>query len=179
MRQMKNLLLAGVLAFAVVAGCDDAPQATSPTPQPAAADAVPDALVLAEAPADPKNIADVRKGAKNGDEVVLRGRVGGTAKPFGEGRAIVQLVDLSVPHCADNPADKCETPWDYCCSPEAKDNSVSVQVVDASGRPLKANLEGVGGMKPLSEVVVTGKVQRLEGSDAVVVNATGVYVKKG
>jgi hypothetical protein len=119
----------------------------------------------------------VRKDAKDGDEVVLRGRIGGSVKPFAENRAIVTLVDASVKSCADTEGDACETPWDYCCEPDVAKSSLTVQVVDAQGRPLPASLQGANGMKPLSEVVVKGKVRRPAGSDAVIVDATGVYVK--
>ena len=162
------------------AGTDSA--ATSPGGQPAASapEPLPAGLVLTEAPSGAQDIAEVRRSAKDGDEVVVRGKIGGQVDPFVNGRAAVRLVDVGVPSCADNPKDKCETPWDYCCDvDEAAQKSLTIQVVGADGRPLKTELKGVGGMKPLSELVVRGKVTRAAGSDAVVINATALHVKGG
>ena len=95
-------------AFAVAAGvvgCDDRGNAThnqTSTPsQAAAADTLPAGLVLAQAPAGAKDVAAVKKGAKPGDEVVLRGRVGGSVSPFVDGRASFQVVDASLKACGE------------------------------------------------------------------------------
>ena len=79
------------------------------------------------------------------------------------------------------PDDNCPTPWDMCCEDKKTiaANSVTVQVVGADGRPLKAELKGVSGLKPLSEVTVKGKVQKSPDGKAVTVDATEMYVKQG
>lgn len=170
--------LVSLAAVFFIAGCDrDEPVASSTSSSSTPAAAVPPDLILAEAPAGAKDVIEVKRDATEGEEVVVRGRVGGDVEPFAKGFATVQLVDLTLDSCADNPADACETPWDYCCDESAKKNSLMVQINDDSGKPLKSTLEGVGGMKGLSEVTVKGKVQRLPGSDAVVINATGIHVK--
>src|SRR5262245_9596822 len=66
------------------------------------------AFRLASEPAAPRGVIDVRKAARNGDEVVVVGRVGGLDKPFTEGRAAFLVVDPSL-----KPSN-CECPWDYC-----------------------------------------------------------------
>ena len=82
--------------------------ATTSTPPldetaPAAVDATP--YKLAAEPAGAKGVIDVRKDAKDGDEVVVVGRVGGAAKPFTEGRATFLIVDPSL-----KPADGVRVP---------------------------------------------------------------------
>jgi hypothetical protein len=177
-RQM--VLVAGMLVGIV--GCDggakrEAPAAAAP------AEALPEGLIVAQAPADAKNVADVRKTAADGEEVVVRGRIAGQADPFTDGRAQFQLVDAGVKACSEmEMADEnCKTPWDMCCeSPkDVAANSVTVQVVNAEGRPLKAPLKGVGGLKPLSEVSVKGTVHKSADGKVVTVNAKELYVKQG
>src|SRR4051794_39087610 len=67
------------------------------------------ALVLAAEPAGAKGVIEVRKSAKDGDEVVVVGRVGGSVRPFTEGRSSFLIMDPSLP-----PTETCSTPWDYC-----------------------------------------------------------------
>ena len=173
------LLAACAIAWAG-AGCDDqrAQQSTS-TPS-AGSEQLPAGLMAAQAPADAKGVVDARK-AGDGEEVVVRGRIAGSAEPFTEGRAQFQLVDMGVKACSEMPDDKCETPWDLCCEDKKSiaENSVTVQVAGADGRPLKAELKGVNGLKELSEVTVKGKVHKSPDGKAVTVNATEMSVKQG
>ena len=177
----KTIIAVAVLAAAgvLVVGCEDKPTTTSNAPSqaaPAAAEALPAGLVLTEAPADAKDVLAL-KGAKPGDEVVLRGKVGGRVEPFVEGRAVFQVVDASIKSCKDMPDDHCKTPWDYCCEPDVNQKSASVQVVGADGKPLRAGLKGVGGLQPLSEVTIKGTVVQAGEAGPVLVNATGIHVK--
>ena len=175
----KMLIAVAVLASAgvLVVGCDDpAPTpSTSSQATPAAAEALPAGLVLTQAPADAQDVLAL-KGAKPGDEVVLRGKVGGRVEPFVEGRAVFQVVDASIKSCKDMPDDHCETPWDYCCEPDVNQKSASVQVVGADGKPLRTGLKGVGGLQPLSEVTIKGTVVQAGEAGPVLVNATGIHV---
>ena len=174
------LLAASALAWAST-GCDDrGAQQTSSSAPAASGEPLPAGLMAAQAPADAKGVADARK-AGDGDEVVIRGRIAGRAEPFTEGRAQFQLVDMSVKACNEMPDDKCESPWDMCCEDKKTiaDNSVTVQVAGAAGRPLKSELKGVNGLRPLSEVTVKGKVQKSPDGKAVTVNATEMFVKQG
>jgi hypothetical protein len=181
-----RLALALAATVTIGFGCDDGgngaqtqPPAQRPA-QAAAADALPGDLVLAEAPAGAKDVAAAKKEAKEGDAVVLRGRVGGSESPFVEGRASLQLVDVALKACGEaNPDDPCKTPWDYCCDDpkEVAAHSANVQVVGADGKPLRTSLKGLSGLKPLSEVTVKGTVAKAGESGSLVVNATGIHVK--
>jgi hypothetical protein len=183
MRILLNTVVAASLGVTLVAGCDKSePQVTTGGPAPAAvsaATALPVGFVLDISPDGAKDLAAVKAaGIKDGDEVIVRGVVGGSEKPFVDNRAVVQIIDPSVTTCDKMPGESCATPWDACCSPDdVKVKSATVQVVDAGGQPLKGTLEGVGGVKPLSEVVVRGKA-RTEGGKALVIDAIGLYVKQ-
>ena len=173
------------LAATVIIGCDDRgssvkPSGTSPI-QVAAADALPLGLILAERPAGAKDVVAVKSQARPGDPVVVRGRVGGSKSPFVDGRASFQLVDASLKACGEGtPMDNCQTPWDYCCDDpkEIAAHSASVQVVGADGRPLRTGLSGIGGIKPLSVVTITGTVAAAGDAGTLVINATGIHVDR-
>lgn len=178
---MHRILSAAVISVALLAGCDE--QKTTTTAAPAAAPteasaALPANLRLAAAPADAKGVAEAKAGAKDGQRVVVRGVVAGRVEPIAANRAILTLLDSSIKTCDANPGDSCKTPWDACCEPAdvlAK-NSVTVQVVDSEGRPLKLALSSINGVKPLAKLVVTGFATR--SSDGVtLVNADGIFVE--
>ena len=176
-----GVLSVGILVGVAVVGCDDKKGQQAATPaQPA--EALPANLIVATAPpATAKDVVDARK-ASDGDEVVVRGRIGGSAKPFVDGRAVFQLVDLELKTCDQaSPMDDCKTPWDYCCDDKADvfAKSVTVQVVGTGGQPLRAMLDGVGGLKPMGEVAVKGTVKKSPDGKVVTVNATELYVKRG
>jgi len=176
---LRSVALAISIVTLLLAGCDRRTETEGSKGSAAGGDALPAGLALTEPPAGVKDVAAVRAEAKAGDEVVLRGRVGGSLSPFVEGRASFQLVDASLKACGEGtPMDNCKTPWDYCCD-DPKDlaaHSASVQVVGPDGRPLRAGLQGFAGLKPLSTVTVKGVVAKPSSSGALVVNATGIYV---
>lgn len=139
---------------------------------------LPTGFFVEKQPESAKDISEVRKAGtlKAGDEVVLRGRIGGSTEPFVAGRAVLTLMGRGLKACNENPDDKCSKPWDYCCETkeEILANSVTVQVVDAKGQILRTDIKGRRGLKELSEMVVVGKVASADGK-AVVVNATAMY----
>lgn len=181
---MKTALVLVSLVALAVAGCDKPkPQATGTpgtTPKPTATAAIlPTNFFLAAEPAGAKPVDEVKKAAKAGEPIVIRGRVGGSHDPFVSGRAVFTIMSPSVPACSDNPDDHCKTPWDYCC--ESKDHiaihSATIQVVDAAGAPLKLDVKGQNGVKELSDLIIVGKIAQSEGK-VLLVNATGMYIAK-
>lgn len=135
---------------------------------------------ISDAPAEgARDISEARASGtiKKGDTVVLRGRVGGSAEPFVAGRALFTLVGRGLKPCNERPDDHCTRPWDYCCDPqdEILAHSVTVQIVDSKGQPLRTDMKGRRGLKELSEVVVVGEVTVADGK-AVVITATSLAV---
>jgi hypothetical protein len=131
------------------------------------------ALMLPSEPAGAKGVAAVRKEAKDGDDVVVVGRVGGSSTPFTEGRASFLIVDPSL-----KPTAECECPWDYCEVPkkELAAGRLLVKFEDAAGKALPTGGRELFGIQELSTVVVQGKVRR-DDKDNVVVLATRLYVR--
>ena len=139
---------------------------------------LPDNLFLKEPPPGALNVAELKKTAKEGDEVVLRGQIGGQPKDvFNASRAMVMVADMKLKACSLIPGDACETPWDFCCVPvnEKLASLAIVQVVDEKGRPVKTTLK-TNGLDHLSVVVVKGKVAKNEAGN-LIVNATGIFVE--
>jgi hypothetical protein len=185
-----NTVLLGSIALFIAWGCEQK-SATSSQSSPSggngssaqqkASPALPATLFLTAAPADARDVKAAKTGLKVGDEVTLRGRIGGSSQPFVDGRAVLTIVDKALPACSDNPDDNCATPWDYCCESRADilANSATVQVVDQAGQPLKIGLENAQGLNPLREIVVVGKVAQRDDAGVLVVNATGLFVAGG
>ncbi len=135
--------------------------------------------LLTSEPDDGMGVIKVREGVKDKDDVVIVGRIGGSANPWIVGRAAFSIVDDSLKACSDIPGDKCEKPWDYCCETTDKltTSTALVKVVDENGDLLKADARELFQVKELSTVVVKGKAQRDEAGNLTVL-ASGVYVKK-
>ena len=178
MKIMCAVLMFGVAVLAV-SGCGEAQKPAAPVDAPKAA-ALPPGLFLKEAPAGAKDVGAAKVDAKEGDEIVIRGQIGGSPKDvFNPGRASFSIADMKLPACSMKPGEKCETPWDFCCeTPEIRTaNTAMIQIADADGKILKSDVHGVSGIEYLSVVVVKGKVAKHDGLN-LIVNATGVFVEK-
>jgi hypothetical protein len=135
-------------------------------------------FVLDQSPENPQEVIAARESVEDGEEVVILGRIGGSADPWIEGRAIFTLVDNSLKSCDQIPGDNCPVPWDYCCAtdklPQA---SALVKVVDESEQPVKTDARELLGVRELTEVVVQGKAKRDDGGNLTVL-ASKIHVKK-
>lgn len=166
-------VLIGLLALVglVVTGCggNDAEE------QAAAPEAEPTYLLTAE-PADGVSVSAAKATAQEGDEVVVRARIGGRMAPISEESGVFTVMDLEIPHCGQNKGDACPTPWDYCCeTPETiKAHSATVQLIGADGTPIDHS-PADDGLAPLDEVVLVGTVGPRPTEDVLTVRATGVY----
>ncbi len=163
--------------LAVLAGCGKDAAETGPRENPAdsAASGRP-AFLLAEMPEGAVPVADAKKTAREGEQIVVRGRIGGRSDPMSAGQGLFVMMDPSVPSCADDPEDECKTPWDYCCeTPETiMANAATVQVTGPDGKPLKTNLSAAG-LSELDEVIVVGTVGARPSPEVLVVHATGIH----
>lgn len=137
-------------------------------------------FILTDVPEDALDIANLRTTAKPGDEVVFTGNILGSDPVFIENRSVMIVGDpKKLTSCDLRPDDPCTTPWDVCCDdPDMiKASIVTVQLVDAAGKPFKEGLKGLGGMKELSKVIVSGEVAEGSNAENMVVNATGIFVQ--
>lgn len=171
------LVSSGLLGL-VVAGCRSSSDQGSANAASQPAAALPADLILKEPPDGALDVTAAKQLAQPGESVVMRGRIGGRVEPFVENRAVFQLVDLSVPTCADNSGDGCKTPWDYCCEPKDQitAKSATIQITGADGKPLPVSVKGQEGLSPMAKVVVRGKVSAKPNDAVLIVDADGIYV---
>jgi hypothetical protein len=175
--QFRTVVLLLLTSLIVAGGCDR--QAAGPQANGTeAADVIPQDLMLASAPAEASELKAIKGSARVGDEVVVRGVIGGRRDPLASNRAILTLVDVEIETCDKLPGDSCPTPWDACCVDQETitAGSATVQVVGSDGRPLKIGLQGHNGIQPLREIVVVGKVRGTDDKN-LVIDAKGIYVK--
>jgi|GEM_PF-833052 len=134
---------------------------------------LPANLFVAAAPTNALDVGDARKTAVEGKPIVMRGQIGGLAKPFAEKYAMFVVCDKRLAVCPSgctNPADFCSVPRDQLIA-----NLATIQVVDGNGTLLKASVEGLNGLRPMSEVVIRGTVAKKD-QNVLVVNAESIYV---
>jgi hypothetical protein len=169
MRSRRITFAIGVFAIAVfISGVVGAQ-----TKQSQSSAGLPSDLFVKALPENPVDVGEARKTAQQGQQIVIKGRIGGVPNPFADKYAIFVLSDLTLLACVD----ECSTPWDYCCTPREKilANVATVQVVDGKGKPLNVSVKGVNGLNPLSEVVVRGLVAKQDGK-TLIVNAQNIFV---
>lgn len=168
------------LVLITMTGCGDGGNKNPSTGNPASAStgSLPDGLIVATKIEGSKSITELKKDAKEGDEVILRGVVGGDVKPFVANRAMVSVIDYAVVSCKDN-GEECPTPWDYCCTPqdELTKGRATIQVVGSDGHPLKVALDAGQKIKPYDVIVVRGKVGPRPVADVLTINATAIHVE--
>jgi hypothetical protein len=136
-----------------------------------------DQYLLETEPEGLAGVIAVRESASDGDDVVITGRIGGSANPWVNGRAAFSIVDHALTACSDIPGDACEKPWDYCCQTDKLPTSTAlVKFVDDAGRPLAIDSRELLSVKELQTVVVRGKAQRDDAGNLTVL-ASQVFVR--
>jgi hypothetical protein len=132
--------------------------------------------LLEKEPKDAQAVIKIRKEAKNGEEVVVIGRIGGRANPWIKGAAAFSIVDEAVKSCDQVPGDECPTPWDYCCEVGLPQKTVFVSFVDEGGKIVKKDARELLKVRELQTVVIKGIVKR-DKTENVSIQATSVYVR--
>jgi hypothetical protein len=165
------MVLIAVFSTIGMLGCGNAQ-----SPPPVSKSAPAGEFIVQSEPQGAMAVGDARRSVKDAEEVVLVGRIGGSAEPFVDGIAAFTLVDLKVPHCSA--AEGCPTPWDYCCEQnQVKDNIATIKIVDAAGTPVPNDARELLGVKELTTVVVRGKAKR-DANGNLALLADQVYVKE-
>ena len=117
-------------------------------------------LLLEKAPQRAVEVAAIRKDAKDGQDMVVVGRVGGRKSPWVKNAAAFSIVDRSLKACSERPGDTCPTPWDFCCEADLPKSTLLVLVQDADGKLIKKDARELLGLKELDTVFIQGKAKR-------------------
>lgn len=175
MSRIQTFVVVAAIALGTV-GCN-----SSSNPSTAVSPSDPEAAsryLLTDEPSDAKSVVDLKASAKDGEEITLVGRIGGSVSPFVSGRASFTVVDASLTPCNERPGDTCPTPWDYCCDTDRlAAGTAVVKVVDADGKTLAKDAERDLGMQALQTVVVKGTARKDEAGNLTVL-APAVFIKK-
>ena len=134
-----------------------------------------DTYKLEEQPKDASDVIALRKEAKNQQDVVVVGRIGGRPNPWIKGTAAFSIVDRSLMPCNEIEGDTCKTPWDYCCESDLPKATVLVMFVDENGKIVKQDARELLGVKELDTLTIVGKVKRDDVGN-VTVMASKVFV---
>ena len=169
------LLALGLIVSLGCGGGENRPQAGGGL-KPVAPSAEGIRFVLAAEPAGVKDVVAARKETKDGDDVVLVGRIGGEKKAMGK-NAIFTIVDLSLSYCPEE--ENCPTPWDYCCTPkeDLRGARATVKFEAEPGKTHPQDAKQLLGVKELDVVVVKGKAKRDEAGNLVVLG-DGLFVRE-
>jgi len=182
---MKKRMIAGCVAGAVagvvaLTGCGESGGESGGNSTAGSGNANPPAWRLASMPESATDVGAAKTSVQEGDEVVIRGMIGGSRDPIGKEAAYFTIVDTSITSCADMGEDHCPTPWDYCCEPgeSLKANQATVKLVDSSGKVMAIDLTKFD-VKPGAEVAVVGRVGPRASEGVLTIEATGMHVVGG
>ena len=170
-------LILGMLSLVIA--CESRTHQAAPARGQYAANVDGAKYLLASEPPSSREIIAARDSIKQGDPIVLVGRIGGSTNPWIEGRAVFTIVDTSLKACNDNPEDKCPTPWDYCCETVGTHTRATalVKFVDDQNNVVAVDARQLLNVTELNTVVVRGKAQRDDAGNLTVL-ADGLYVRK-
>ena len=156
-----------IVATLATPGCGISP--------PASNQAVDVKYLLAEEPADAVEILDAKDQAKDGEAVVVVGRLGGGVKPWIDGRAAFLLVDTRIlPTCQEG--EKCD---ENCpsCAEAMLSASTMVKFLGNDGKVLPVDARDLLGVKEQQTVVVRGVANRDKAGN-VSIAAEKIYVRR-
>jgi hypothetical protein len=177
-RYLSCITLAFMLHI-VVSGCGHpSAMGESDKSQPAASIDTSKYL-LSEEPDGAMGVIAAREEAKNNDEIVLVGRIGGRRDPWVDGCAAFMLIDASLSVVADGAMDgDSEVCLDDCCASQRAGGTTLVKVVDDHGRVLGIDARKLLDANENDMVVVSCRVNRDDETESFSVIADGVYVRR-
>lgn len=134
--------------------------------------------VLADEPDGAIGVIEARKSAKNGEPIVIVGRIGGATNPWIDGRAAFMLLDASMVLVANGTENsEGEICMDECCAAERTGSTTLVKVVDDGGKVLAVDARKLLGVAANDMVVVRGNVSKDDVGNFVVL-ADRVHVRQ-
>ncbi len=114
-------------------------------------------ILATSEPTNALSVKEAHSSAESGQTTVVVGRIGGTAKPFVDGVAAFNIVDLSVEGCDSDP--NCTAP---CNLPpdELKVSTALVKLIGESGAVIPRDARQLLPVSGTSIVVVQGRTKQ-------------------
>jgi hypothetical protein len=166
-----------LIAFAslVIAGCAETPTELASSTYDGSK------FMLSAEPEGGQNVIAVRETSKDGDDVVIVGRIGGSLNPWVADRVAFSVVDPSLLACSDEKEEgepcSCKTPWDYCCETDKLPDAMAlVKFVESDGSVVNHDARKVFNLVELQTVVVKGKAKRDDAGNLTIL-ADGMFVR--
>ena len=169
---MLRHVVAGAVVTTLFAGACDRSFAQSTA---ASDQAAGKKFLLEKQPERTQDVIAVRKDAKDQQDVVVVGRIGGRQNPWVKGAAAFSIVDRSLTPCNEREGDTCKTPWDYCCETNLPKSTLLVMLYDVDGKLVKKDARSLLGVHELDTVVIQGKAKRDKAGNVTIV-ASKMYV---
>ena len=133
---------------------------------------------LQDEPDGAVGVIEARQTSKDGEPIVLVGRVGGATNPWIEGRAAFTMLDASKSVvAAGKEANGNEICMGDCCAQERAACTALVTVVDDNGQVLPVDSRQLLRIAENDMLLVRGKVKKDETGNFTVV-ADGVFVRR-
>lgn len=130
-------------------------------------------LLTAE-PTGAVGVLQAKENAKDGEQLMLVGRIGGGQKPWIDGRAAFLLVDDGVaPTCSE---EHCEEGCAECALALAEATTL-VKFVDERGKVQPTDARDLLGVENFQTVVIRGVAARDKAGNLSVV-ADGIYIRR-
>lgn len=166
---LSSSLLRTVVVFTLSAGgCGRLPEATNPTNSDSA-------YRLTAEPSGAMDVLDAKDQAKDGEPIVVVGRLGGGVNPWIDGRAAFLVVDERVVPACDE-GDQCAADCPDC-SQEMAAASAMVKFLGSDGKVLPVDARELLGVKDQDTVVIRGVANRDKAGN-VSISADGIYVRR-
>lgn len=164
----RSRLLSAAICLSLAAGLGALAPSTAIAQGAKSGDPLPAGLALPSIPAGALEVARAVKTAKPGQDIALRGRIAMAKDAFAPGGSTFTLSDdAAVAACCPTDGSLLDT----CTFTGAHKATINA--------PGGVRLQGKGGLKPGAEVFVVGKVAAANGSDSLVITATGIHIPEG
>lgn len=135
--------------------------------------------ILSEEPDGAVGVIIAREDAKDQEDIVLVGRIGGRKDPWINGRSAFMVIDAAMSVVDDGEGSgEGELCMDDCCASLRAECTTLVKIVDEQGKPLPFDTRDLLDAKEADMVVLKGKVHRDDEQGTFTIVASGVYVRR-
>ena len=172
-----KLILTSIIACILI-GCGGTKDNNSNTPEQM--NTLPESFFTTKRPPNVKDLIEVKKDAKKGDEVTFLARIGGRKNSsFVPTLAMMIVADPALKSCeVMGEEEHCQTPEDYCCEDRELLNAGlgTIRFMQDETEAYPFSIEGDHGLEILKYVVIEGTVHDINDKGLFIVDASTVWV---